>query len=159
MPTPWPAWHGRHPGHGQRLAGTGTGMTDEPSWLTLSEAAERSGLNREAIRARARRGLIVSRKSNSGEVLVQMPAGLVAGDGQGMTGKLAGDYTVVADLQAEVLELKVALARSEAERDAAKATAMAEKMATREVVDLLKTQLAEARKPMLVRLLEALRRR
>jgi hypothetical protein len=59
------------------------------------------------------------------------------------------------DLQAEVLELRVALARAEAGRDAAEA----ERLATREVVDLLKTQLAEARKPTLVRLLEAFRRR
>lgn len=138
-------------------------MADEPSWLTLSEAAERSGLNREALRARARRGLVASRKGNSGEVLVQVPAGLLAGDGRAEAGPPAGGgqdmADLTADLQAEVSELRVALARAEAGRDAAKATAAAEALATREVVDLLKAQLAETRKPALVRLLEALRRR
>jgi hypothetical protein len=51
------------------------------------------------------------------------------------------------------------LGQAEAGRDAATATAEAEKLATREVVDLLKAQLAEARKPALVRLLEVFRRR
>ena len=137
-------------------------MTEEPSWLTLSEAAERSGLNREAIRARARRGLIASRKGNSGEVLVQVPAGMMAGEGRAEAGPAAGGgqdtADLVAELQAEVLDLRVALARAVAERDSAKTTAAAGALATREVVDLLKAQLAEARKPALVRLLEALRR-
>ena len=138
-------------------------MTEEPSWLTLSEAAERSGLNREAIRARARRGLIASRKGNSGEVLVQVPAGMMAGEGRAEAGPAAGGgqdtADLVAELQAEVLDLRVALARAVAERDSAKTTAAAGALATREVVDLLKAQLAEARKPALVRLLEAFRRR
>ena len=138
-------------------------MAEEPSWLTLSEAAARTGLNRDALRARARRGLIPHRKGNNGEVLVQVPAVMMAGIGQDEAGAVARDgqdmANLVADLQAEVLELRVALARAEAGRDAATATAEAEKLATREVVELLKAQLAEARKPALVRLLEALRRR
>ena len=43
-------------------------MADEDPWLTLSEAAQRSGLAREAIRTRARRGQITSRKGNRGEL-------------------------------------------------------------------------------------------
>jgi hypothetical protein len=35
-------------------------MTDEPPWLTLTAAAELTGLNRETIRSRARRNLIPS---------------------------------------------------------------------------------------------------
>lgn len=49
-------------------------MAEEDPWLGLTEAAQRSGLAREAIRARARRGQITSRKANRGELLVQLPA-------------------------------------------------------------------------------------
>ena len=57
-------------------------MADEDPWFGLSEAAQRSGLAREAIRARARRGQITSRKGNRGELLVQLPAELLTGSGQ-----------------------------------------------------------------------------
>src|SRR3954454_4048559 len=113
-------------------------MTEVPAeerpWLTLSEAAEMTGLAREAIRARARRGLIPSRKGNRDQMLVQVPADLLADRGQGMADGMAdhargtaeGVAGLVADLQAEVAELRVALARSEAERDAARSVAAAE---------------------------------
>ena len=44
-------------------------MADEDPWFGLSEAAQRSGLAREAIRTRARRGQITSRKGNRGELV------------------------------------------------------------------------------------------
>jgi hypothetical protein len=47
-------------------------MTDELPWLTLTDAAELTGLNRETIRSRARRNLIPSRRGNAGQLLVQI---------------------------------------------------------------------------------------
>jgi chromosome segregation ATPase len=143
-------------------------MADEQPWLTLTDAAQRSGLAREAIRARARRRLIPSRRGNRGEMLVQLPADLLAGAGQGLAEPPAVDSTGLpagmADLMAEVAELREKLARLEAERDAAKAVAVAEQAAAvaeanskaaalRELVDELKQLLAEARRPWWRRLL------
>jgi hypothetical protein len=144
-------------------------MAEQGPWLSLTEAAQRSGLAREAIRARARRNLIPSQKGNHGEVLVQLPADLLAGHDPGMAGPPADG---VADLLAEVADLRERLARAETERDAAKAVAMAEVAAAkagaaaevaakdavvaelraqvdREIArgDALAAQLAEARRP------------
>ena len=93
-------------------------MAEEDPWLTLSEAAQRSGLAREAIRTRARRGQITSRKGNRGELMVQLPADLLTGPGQVMTGSQAD---LVADLLAEVADLRERLARAEAGLEAATA--------------------------------------
>jgi hypothetical protein len=104
--------------------------TAEPPWWTLSEAAARTGLDRETIRSRARRGLYPSRKSNQGQVLVQVPTGEHAGPDHGNDQEHAGEVTAlreaVADLTAELTEVRVALARSEAGTTAAIAQAWAE---------------------------------
>jgi hypothetical protein len=161
-------------------------MADEQPWLTLTEAAQRSGLAREAIRARARRKLVPSQRGNRGELLVQLPADLLAGSGQGMAdlsaGALAGLPAAIVDLMSEVAELREQLARAEAAVEAARAVAIADvatvkaevsaaearakaevaaaeakgearAAALRELVDELKTQLAEARRPWWQRLL------
>ena len=97
-------------------------MAEEQPWLSLTEAAAVSGLAREAIRARVRRGLITARKGNRGELMVQLSAGLVAEVGQGEAAAMAG---LVADPTAEVAELRQALARATAEVDTARAVAVA----------------------------------
>jgi hypothetical protein len=99
------------------------GQPDEQPWLSLTEAAARTGRDREAIRARARRGLIPYRQGNRGQWLVQLPADLMAAPN---TAEHAAEADLVADLQAEVAELRLALARAEAARDTAKAAAVAE---------------------------------
>ena len=137
-------------------------MAEEDPWLSLTEAAQRSGLAREAIRARARRGQISSRKGNRGELLVQLPAEMLAGSGQTMTGPQAD---LVADLLAEVADPRARLARAEADvsmanalaearADAARDTADArviaarvEARAVRELCDRLTAELLEARRP------------
>jgi hypothetical protein len=131
-------------------------MAEEPPWLTMSEAATRTGLHRDAIRSRARRGLIPSRRDNRGQWLVQITAETLATADQGDDRDLA---MVVADLQAEVADLRVTVARAEAERDAAKTVATTEVATKDMLVGELRTLLAEARKGWLERLLEALRRR
>jgi hypothetical protein len=134
-------------------------MAEESPWLSLTEAAQRSRLSREAVRARARRGLIPSRKSNRGDTLVQLPAELLSGDGQdngqGMSGTSS---TLESDLLAEVAELREKLARTESrlesalstlttEKAAAESTRLAEVAAKDELIAELKAMLAEARRP------------
>lgn len=53
------------------------GEPEQGSWLTLSEAASRSGLHKEALRARAKRGQLQHRRSNRGEMLVLLPPELL----------------------------------------------------------------------------------
>jgi hypothetical protein len=80
-------------------------MSDESPWLSLTEAAQRSGLSREAVRARARRWLIPARKSNRGDTLVQLPADLLSGgDQDGVQGVSGSPSTLESDLLAEVAE-------------------------------------------------------
>jgi hypothetical protein len=113
-------------------------MADEPSWLTLSEAASRSGLHKEALRARAKRGHLPSRRGNLGQVLVQLPPDLldfahsIAHDGaQAQLEHLAD---VVRDLEQELSEVRERLVKAEAERDASVRTAEMEARLLREVL-------------------------
>src|SRR5690242_14817084 len=116
----------------RHLAGERPSMTDaatvEQPWLGLTEAAAMTGLDREALRSRARRGLIPGRKGNRGQLLIQVPTDLANGhsrdddqDDREADHELAGMRAAMTDLAAEVGELRVALARAEAGRDAAKA--------------------------------------
>src|SRR5215213_3578548 len=112
-----PCCPGQWPGGVQVSPERDQDMSGESPWLSLTEAAQRSGLSREAIRARARRGLIPSRKGNGRETLVQLPSGsvhVVSGNSQDMSGTQAD---LVADLLAEVAELREQLAVTRAERD------------------------------------------
>src|SRR4051794_2702024 len=72
-PAPRPCCDRSLPDAYRPLTGNYRPRTDEPPWLTLNEAAERSGTNRETLRSRARRGLLNSRRGNTGQLLVQLP--------------------------------------------------------------------------------------
>jgi hypothetical protein len=52
-------------------------MLDKVLWLSPSEAVWRSGLAREAVQERARRGQVTSRMGNRSELLMQLPAELL----------------------------------------------------------------------------------
>ena len=118
--------------------------TDERPWLSLTEAAELTGLDREALRSRARRGLVPNRKGNRGQLLVQVPADLANGHDRDDDHDLTGLRAAMTDLVAEVGELRVALARAEADRDAAKAIATAE-LAAKDTLVALKQRLPQAK--------------
>jgi hypothetical protein len=146
---------------------------DRP-WLTLSEAAARSGRHIGALRSLVRRGRILARKGNGGQWLVQLPddpvaePGAASGSSTGSSIGLADGYAM-AELTAEVAEVREQLARAEVEREAARAVATAEiaaaqKSAAAEVkaardtagaeiaakdalIVELKAMLAEARRP------------
>jgi hypothetical protein len=125
---------------------------NEASWLTLTEAAQRSGLPRETVRSRARRGLIPSRKGNRGELLVQLTAVIAAPD-RGTTAVDTtviadpdrGQTTVITDLTAEVAELRERLATVTAELAAARTVAAAEVAAKAEMIDELRRQMDRER--------------
>jgi hypothetical protein len=111
----------------------------EQQWLDLSEAAAMTGLDPEAIRSRARRGLIPHRTDDQGRWLVQIPPGSVTGDDRARSAAsnaVLGE--AVTELQAEVAGLREALARAEAGRDAAERAAEIE-------VALLRAELGQAR--------------
>ena len=118
-------------------------MTDphphEPPWLSLSEAAAMTGLDPEAIRSRAGRGLIPHRTDDQGRWLVQIPPGSVTADDRARSAAsnaVLGE--AVTGLLAEVAGLREALARAEAGRDAAERAAEIE-------VALLREELGQAR--------------
>jgi hypothetical protein len=104
----------------------------EQQWLDLSEAAAMTGLDPEAIRSRARRGLIPHRTDDQGRWLVQIPPGSVTGDDR------ARSAVSNAVLDEAVAGLREELARAEAGRDAAERTAEIE-------VALLREELGQAR--------------
>ena len=93
---------------------------------------------------RARRGLIPSRKGNDGRVVVQLPAGAVS---EVVHGHDAGMSDLVADLTAEVSELRTGLVRAKARLEAAEDIRRAEVAALRELADRLTAELATARLP------------
>jgi hypothetical protein len=164
-------------------------MDDHPdSWLTLTEAAERTGHTREAIRARIRRGSLPATKGNDGQLRVQArdladlappdEATDAAMDGHGPEEDAAVDATAavllstVAGLRTAVDELRTTLAatvdKALADRvaDHGRAErAEAQVVAERERTTLAETRLAtteaalaEARTPWAVRVIRAWRR-
>ena len=111
----------------------------EQQWLDLSEAAAMTGLDPEAIRSRAKRGLIPHRTDDQGRWLVQIPPGSVTADDRARSGASdAGLGEAVTELLAEVAGLRDELARAEAGRDAAERAAEIE-------VALLREELGQAR--------------
>jgi hypothetical protein len=108
-------------------------------WLTLSEAAARSGRHIGALRSLIRRRRILARKGNGGQWLVQLRDDPMAepdaasGSPNGSTGSARGlaSGDAMAELTAEVAELREQLARAEVEREAARAVATAEMTAAK----------------------------
>jgi hypothetical protein len=131
------------------------GQGEQGSWLTLSEAAGRSGLHREALRARAKRKQLPSQRNNLGQLLVMLPPDLLTpaqGAAQGAAQAQAEQLTdLVRDLEQELAEVRATaqadLAKAIAERDAAREVAEAKVGAMERLVAELQAMLAEARRP------------
>jgi hypothetical protein len=142
-------------------------MTEPDTWLTLGEAAARTGWRPERIRSLARRGTMPRRRGNGRDWLYQVTPELVAAraeeraDPRAGTDETARWQAVAAELQDEVAELRIGLARAE-ERAAAGERLAAAEIAARDAVlaelraqvereiargDALADQLAEARRP------------
>src|ERR671928_1080276 len=104
---------------------------DNGPWLTISEAAERTGKKIDAMRALVRRGRLPRKKGNRGEWLVQLPemltqAALDADSDSDLDLALDSDLgSELAALREQVTELRLALARAEGELATARAVAEA----------------------------------
>lgn len=156
-------------------------MDDHPdAWLTLTEAAARSGYTREAIRQRIRRHKLPASKGNDGQVRVRArdladlpPPGLSTHD-PGQTADVTTDAALavllatVDDLRTTVDNLRTTMvttadkalvdhgraerAEAQAIAEAARATRAEARLAAAEIA------LAEARTPWAVRIIRAWRR-
>ena len=134
-------------------------------WLTQSEAAARLGWHVERVKSAARRGRLERRKNNQGQWLVLVTPELLASPGHADGHADHADDNAaaeeLADLREELTEAKVAAARAEGQVAAMSATLSDLRQALeheRSERAKLAAELAEARKPLLLRLLGALRR-
>jgi type I site-specific restriction endonuclease len=126
------------------------GAGEQGPWLTLSEAAECSGLHREALRARAKRKQLPSQRNNLGQLLVMLPPDLLTlaqGGAQGAAQAQAEQLAdLVRDLEQELAEVRATaradLAEAIAERNAAREVAEAKVMAMERQLADLREQLA-----------------
>jgi hypothetical protein len=98
---------------------------DEGPWLTISEAAERTGRKLDAMRALVRRGRLPRKKGNRGEWLVQIPGMAVRpaldpdSDGD-LDPDVDGDSdSELAVLREQMTKLRIGLARAEERTTAA----------------------------------------
>ena len=133
------------------------------TWVTLAVAAPRMGLTVDGLRSRIRRGLVQPRRGNDGRLLVALSATAAGpvhepvepGHDHVHDDEVDRLAATVAELRDEVLETRLLAGQAAAERDAANAMLVD----ARARVARLEAELADARKPALVRLVEALRRR
>ena len=150
------------------LTADGPGLSAD-GWLTLTEAAARTGHTREAIRQRIRRGSLRAVKDNSGVLrigardLADLPPLDATTDDQGDANDTATDAALavlvatVADLRADLGQTRTALdaaltdrGRSEQEREEARvraASAEGEAKTLREALVEARAIIAHARRP------------
>jgi ribosome-binding protein aMBF1 (putative translation factor) len=134
---------------------------DEPGeWLTSSEAASRRRWHLPRAQSRARREGWPKRRSNRGTAMEYLiPASLLASPD--VVGDGASD-DLVGELQAQVADLReqLGVAKGELTAELRRRQDLVERAAElRAERDRLAAELAEARKPWLVRVVEAVRRR
>ena len=139
------------------------------TWLPISEAAPRLGVTVDGLRSRIRRGLVTPKKGNDGRLLVPVSTnGAATGHDQSVD-VVDGHEDALDELRAENTELRVTVARLEERLAASERLGAAETRRSAELAETLaverartgrlEAELAEARKPALVRLVEAFRRR
>ncbi len=161
----------------------GLGGDQAAAWLRLGEAATRLGTTVDAVRSRIRRGSLEARRGNDGRIRVMVPTGeldqaATRPDGGEPDRAQAATRLEEADewLREErdealaeadhwrrlVEDERIARVKAEAERDAER-TLLGEARsalgAERVRGDRLEAALAEARRPLLLRLVDGLRRR
>src|SRR5215207_2161223 len=107
----------------------------EAEWLNLTQAARKLGWSRDRLRSLARRERLTTRRSNDGQLLVLLDAELVATaaaeprPGKPTSEQPGGDETAqglrdrVAELEDQVANLRVDLARAEERARAIEAVA------------------------------------
>ncbi len=146
-------------------------------WLTLTEAAARTGHTREALRQRVRRNTLPVIKGNDGILrvkaadLADLPPSDDTPDNPDATTVVALDIlaSTVADLRADLARMRTALDATHAERlgshgraeraEAQAVAATAQAAAAEARLTVIEATLAEARTPWAVRLIRAWRTR
>ena len=147
----------------------------ESSWLTLDEAGHRLGLSKDALRKRITRGRIEGRRGNDGSARVLVTSAMLSGQGEdtaghdrdaGEVGRLLVQIEDARD-RTEMLAREVGEARERAAKAEGELAAEARRAADlsaalvleRERADRLAAEMREMGRPVLLRLLEAFRRR
>src|SRR4051794_15853963 len=108
--------------------------------LPLAEAASRLGLHPSALRSRIRRGLVTAKKGNDGRILVEVMANARPDHGEVMTTPEEELRAEVDFMRGQLEAARVAMAKAEAERDAAVATSAAKVDAAERVVTELRAR-------------------
>jgi hypothetical protein len=137
---------------GRVLADRRLDSDEAAPWLSLNEAARRLGTSVDALRSKARRGQVTTRRGTDRRLLVQVPADLRLGSDEAEDGEAPRLSTD--ELHHEIGELRERLGRLEAERDAQQQIAdarvreaQAEALAKDQVIADLREALAWHRRP------------
>jgi hypothetical protein len=119
----------------------------ERPWLTISEAAERSGRKIDAMRALVRRGRVPRRKGNNGAWLVQLPETLTQPDrDNALDAVLDNDLDIdLSLLREQVTELRLSLARTEGELTTVRSVAEANAAAAERLLAERNATIAEVK--------------
>jgi hypothetical protein len=140
----------------------GNVVDDADEWLTLGEFAKRLGITRGSVYGRIRRRTVETKPNGNRGYLIRWPPHAVTpnivGNG-GDNGSSNVAHNDGGDIAPNVMELRLALARLEEKLGAAERL-LVERETT--IADLRKERdrmTADARRPWLERLLEAIRRR
>ena len=124
---------------------------EQSPWPSLIEASQRSRIHKEALRARAKRSQLPSRRGNMGQILVQLPPELL-NPAQGAAQPPAQAHAeqlaeLARDLEQEIAGLRIELAEARAQGRAAEVAAEARVAAERVVSDELRRGLEWHRRP------------
>src|SRR3954451_3347309 len=132
-------------------------------WLSLADASSRLGVSVDALRSRARRGMITTKRMNDGRLQVRVPADLQlvsdkSTDQAQLGGDRSGDQRLIDELREEIAELRERAIRAELDRDRMHEVTEAKMQGQERIIARLEADLAQARRPWLARLLAAARR-
>ena len=120
---------------------------DELPWLTISEAAERTGRKIDAMRALVRRGRVPRRKGNNGAWLVQLPGTVPQTDRDSALDPITdnGLDTDLLLLREQLTKLRFALVRTEGELTTVRSVAEANSTAAERLLTERNGTIAELR--------------
>ena len=132
-------------------------MAESDPWLPLCDAVTATGWKPERIRSLARRGTVPRKHGNGRGWLYQVTQELVAARATDAASPSAGHMfdteeaarwrAVVADLQEEIVELRIGLTRAEDRAATAERVAAIEAAAKERVIAYLERTLSDARRP------------
>jgi hypothetical protein len=134
-------------------------------WLTVSEAASRLGWHPDRVKSALRRGRLQARKNNAGKWMVLVPSAMpdrANGPAGGRPDDTASDPVAMSAGNPAVIEAMLAAARAEGTLTELRGAVTELRQALdheRARGDRLEAALAEARRPLLLRLVEGLRRK